>query len=211
MRGRWQPLYVPNLMMIHSTTNSSQLYSDTQTFHSELKKCVACAVVEDYHLLPPKHLQTETEWIEFVKTKVTQLLKNVQFLCGPPDSNVSTCILVPCLELTLYLQGKTSNFAHSSLKRVCLVYFYSSSDKALHQFADFQECVLDRALLLDAVIVRSHYLPIHTTDTFLDSFQLGNIHEAWVQQEHNPHCGTSRGILQQSLHASEPSCGQSIS
>lgn len=204
-------MYVPNLMTIHSTTNSSQLYSDTQTFRSKLKKCVARTVVEDYHLLLSEHLQTETERIEFVKTKATQLLENALFLRGPPDSNVRTCILVPRLELTPYLQGKTSNFAHSSLKRICLAYFYSSSDKALRQLADFQDCVPDRALLLTAAIVRSRYCPIHATDTFLDLFQLGNIREAQVQQTHTPQRGTGRGVLQQSLRAAEPSCGQPVS
>ncbi|KAF8430763.1 hypothetical protein L210DRAFT_871473, partial [Boletus edulis BED1] len=65
-----------------------------------------------------------------------RLLENAQFLRGAPDS-----------------LGKTSNFAHPALKKVCLAYFYSSSDKALRQFPDFQEYIPERALLLVGAMV----------------------------------------------------------
>ncbi|KAF8137693.1 hypothetical protein EV363DRAFT_1155703 [Boletus edulis] len=113
------------------------LYSDTQTFRSEVKKCVTRSVVDDYHLFPPENLQSEIERIEFVKNKAARLLENAQFLRGAPDS-----------------LGKTSNFAHPALKKVCLAYFYSSSDKALRQFPDFQEYIPERALLLVGAMVR---------------------------------------------------------
>ncbi|KAF8547937.1 hypothetical protein OG21DRAFT_1489797 [Imleria badia] len=113
------------------------LYSDTQTFRSEVKKCVTCSIVDDYHLFPPENLQSEIGRIEFVKNKAVQLLKNAQFLHGAPDS-----------------LGKTSNFTHPALKKVCLAYFYSSSDKALRQFPDFQEYIPERALLLIGAMVR---------------------------------------------------------
>ncbi|KAF8449428.1 hypothetical protein L210DRAFT_3641009 [Boletus edulis BED1] len=112
------------------------LYSDTQIFRSEVKKCVTRSIVDDYHLFPPENLQSEIERIEFVKNKAARLLENAQFLCGAPDS-----------------LGKTSNFAHPALKKVCLTYFYSSSDKALRQFPDFQEYIPERALLLVGAMI----------------------------------------------------------
>lgn len=66
-----------------------QLFADTQTFRSELKKCAVRTVPEDYQLIPPDHLATEAQRIEFVKTKAAQLINNAQFLRGPPDDMVS--------------------------------------------------------------------------------------------------------------------------
>lgn len=76
-------------MILQSILTALQLYSDTQNFRSELKKCTVRGIAEDYHLFPPEQLRGETERIEFVKRKATQLLKNAQYLRGAPDSLVS--------------------------------------------------------------------------------------------------------------------------
>ncbi|KAI6018484.1 hypothetical protein PISMIDRAFT_124017 [Pisolithus microcarpus 441] len=46
------------------------------------------------------------------------------------------------------IEGKTSNFAHDVLKYVCLSVYYSNSMKSLRQFAEFQQYVPYKALLL---------------------------------------------------------------
>ncbi|KAI6127200.1 hypothetical protein F5141DRAFT_1060787 [Pisolithus sp. B1] len=51
--------------------------------------------------------------------------------------------------------GRTSNFAHSTLKKTCLTIYYCTSSKSLHQFAEFQESVPMKALTLVAAIIRS--------------------------------------------------------
>jgi endonuclease III len=92
--------------MLELTKHSSQLYSDTQTFHSEVKKCVTRSVVDDYHLFPPENLQSEIERIEFVKNKAVQLLENAQFLHRAPDSLISTRLQFLASNWTKSFRGK---------------------------------------------------------------------------------------------------------
>ncbi|KAI6106807.1 hypothetical protein EDD17DRAFT_1516674 [Pisolithus thermaeus] len=51
--------------------------------------------------------------------------------------------------------GRTSNFAHSTLKKTCLTVYYCTSSKSLCQFAEFQESVPLKALTLVTAIIRS--------------------------------------------------------
>ena len=51
------------------------------------------------------------------------------------------------------MQGKTSNFTHKVLKETVIDFYYNNSSKSLHQFLEFQEAVLYRALLLVAAMV----------------------------------------------------------
>ncbi|KAI6045951.1 hypothetical protein EDC04DRAFT_2598516, partial [Pisolithus marmoratus] len=80
---------------------------------------------------PPKNIKDDSECIEFIKKKAVQLLKGVQYLCGDIDS-----------------LGRTSNFAHPTLRKICLAVYYCNSSKSLHQFIEFQTSVPDRALVL---------------------------------------------------------------
>ncbi|KIK13993.1 hypothetical protein PISMIDRAFT_117802, partial [Pisolithus microcarpus 441] len=71
-----------------------------------------------------------------VKKKATQLLESAQYLHGDLDS-----------------LGRTSNFAHSALKKTCLAVYYCTSSKSLCWFAEFQESVPVKALALVAAII----------------------------------------------------------
>ncbi|KAI9567569.1 hypothetical protein HD554DRAFT_2039580 [Boletus coccyginus] len=57
---------------------------------SELKKCTICGIAEDYHLFLPEQLHSETEWIEFIKWKVAQLLENAQYYYMVPQTVYSS-------------------------------------------------------------------------------------------------------------------------
>ncbi|KIK13505.1 hypothetical protein PISMIDRAFT_118767 [Pisolithus microcarpus 441] len=70
------------------------------------------------------------------------------------DSLVCTSPLVLCNYCQIVLQGRTSNFAHSALKKTCLAIYYCTSSKSLHRFAEFQESVPVKALTLVAAIIR---------------------------------------------------------
>ncbi|KAI6027168.1 hypothetical protein EDC04DRAFT_2605927 [Pisolithus marmoratus] len=51
------------------------LFNDTQTFHSKIKKVAICIVPFEYCLYPPKNIEDNAEWIEFIKKKAMQLLE----------------------------------------------------------------------------------------------------------------------------------------
>ncbi|KIK15342.1 hypothetical protein PISMIDRAFT_16593 [Pisolithus microcarpus 441] len=113
----------------HKRSMAMILFNDTQTFRSEIKKVAVRIVPFEYGLYPPKTIDDNAERIDFVKKKATQLLK--------------------------ILQGRTSNFAHSALKKTCLAVYYCTSSKSLRRFAEFQESVPVKALALVAAIIRS--------------------------------------------------------
>ncbi|KIK15159.1 hypothetical protein PISMIDRAFT_115708, partial [Pisolithus microcarpus 441] len=93
-------------------------------------------LVEMYCLYPPKNIEDDGEHIEFVKKKAAQLLEGVQYLHGDVDS-----------------LGRTSNFAHPALRKICLAVYYCNSLKSLRQFVEFQTSVPDRALVLVSAII----------------------------------------------------------
>ncbi|KAF8545654.1 hypothetical protein OG21DRAFT_1528348, partial [Imleria badia] len=105
------------------------LYSDTQTFRSEVKKCVTCSVAEDYHLFPPETLQSKQNRLNLSRVKQHSFLRML-------DSYAAL--------LTAWGKPATSRIPPSK----------SLSDKALRQFPDFQEYIPERALLLVAAIVK---------------------------------------------------------
>ena len=83
---------------------------------------------------------------------------------------------------------------HPALKKACLAYFYSSSDKVLHQFPDFQEYILKRAFLLVGAMVCCVVIKFKSLiyfRTILDSFRAGNLYNTRVQQTHFPQHGPS--------------------
>ncbi|KAI6023113.1 hypothetical protein PISMIDRAFT_104849 [Pisolithus microcarpus 441] len=70
------------------------------------------------------------------------------------DSLVCTSPLALCNYCQIVLQGRTSNFAHSALKKTCLAIYYCTSSKSLCQFAKFQESVPVKVLALVTAIIR---------------------------------------------------------
>ena len=64
-------------------------------------------------------------------------------------------LLFPRITCMTYvsIEGKASNFAHDALKYVCLAVYYSNSVKSLRQFAEFQQHVPSKALLLVAAVI----------------------------------------------------------
>ncbi|KAI5993297.1 hypothetical protein EDD15DRAFT_2196719 [Pisolithus albus] len=122
----------------HKRSMATILFNDTQTFRSEIKKVAVHIVPFEYGLYPPENIDDNAERIDFVKKKAAQLLKSAQYLHGDLDS-----------------LGRTSNFAHSALKKTCLAVYYCTSSKSLHRFAEFQESVPMKALALVAAIIRS--------------------------------------------------------
>ncbi|KAI6023501.1 hypothetical protein BKA83DRAFT_4492174 [Pisolithus microcarpus] len=113
----------------HKRSMVTILFNNTQTFRSEIKKVAVHIVPFEYGLYPPETIDDNAERIDFVKKKATQLLE--------------------------ILQGRTSNFAHSALKKTCLAVYYCTSSKSLRRFAEFQESVPVKALALVAAIIRS--------------------------------------------------------
>ncbi|KAI6014873.1 hypothetical protein BKA83DRAFT_16015 [Pisolithus microcarpus] len=122
----------------HKRSMATILFNDTQTFRSEIKKVAMRIVPFKYGLYPPKTIDDNAERIDFVKKKATQLLESARYLHRDLDS-----------------LGRTSNFAHSTLKKTCLAVYYCTSSKSLHQFAKFQESVPVKVLALVAAIIRS--------------------------------------------------------
>ncbi|KAI6023201.1 hypothetical protein BKA83DRAFT_4493337 [Pisolithus microcarpus] len=106
----------------HKRLMAMILFNNMQTFCSEIKKVAMCIVPFEYGLYPPETIDDNAKQIDFVKKKATQLLE--------------------------ILQGRTSNFAHSALKKTCLAIYYCTSSKSLHRFAEFQESVPVKALTL---------------------------------------------------------------
>ncbi|KAI6018721.1 hypothetical protein BKA83DRAFT_4496202 [Pisolithus microcarpus] len=122
----------------HKRSMATILFNDTQTFRSEIKKAAVRIVPFEYCLYPPENIEDDGERIEFVKKKAAQLLEGAQYLRGDVDS-----------------LGRTSNFAHPALRKICLAVYYCNSSKSLRQFIEFQTSVPDRALVLVSAIVRS--------------------------------------------------------
>ncbi|KAI6019278.1 hypothetical protein BKA83DRAFT_112983, partial [Pisolithus microcarpus] len=120
----------------HKRSMATILFNDTQTFRSEIKKAAVHIVPFEYCLYPPENIEDDGERIEFVKKKAAQLLEGAQYLCGDVDS-----------------LGRTSNFAHPALRKICLAVYYCNSSKSLHQFVEFQTSVPDRALVLVSAII----------------------------------------------------------
>ncbi|KIK18739.1 hypothetical protein PISMIDRAFT_14124 [Pisolithus microcarpus 441] len=113
----------------HKRSMVTILFNNTQTFRSEIKKVTMRIVPFEYGLYPPETIDDNAKRINFIKKKATQLLE--------------------------ILQGRTSNFAHSALKKTCLAIYYCTSSKSLCRFAEFQESVPIKVLALVAVIIRS--------------------------------------------------------
>ncbi|KAI5989664.1 hypothetical protein EDD15DRAFT_2370355 [Pisolithus albus] len=122
----------------HKRSMAMILFHDTQTFRSEIKKAAVHIVPFEYGLYPPENIDDNAERIDFVKKKAVQLLEGAQYLCGDLDP-----------------LGRTSNFAHSALKKTCLAVYYCTSSKSLRRFAKFQESVPVKALALVAAIIQS--------------------------------------------------------
>ncbi|KAI6027979.1 hypothetical protein PISMIDRAFT_7662 [Pisolithus microcarpus 441] len=122
----------------HKRSMATILFNDMQTFHSEIKKVTVCIVPFEYGLYPPKTIDDNAKRIDFIKKKATQLLESARYLHGDLDS-----------------LGRTSNFAHSTLKKTCLAVYYCTSSKSLRQFAKFQESVPVKVLALVAAIIQS--------------------------------------------------------
>ncbi|KAI6016353.1 hypothetical protein BKA83DRAFT_4497978 [Pisolithus microcarpus] len=122
----------------HKRSMATILFNDTQTFRSEIKKVTVRIVPFEYGLYPPETIDDNAERINFIKKKATQLLESARYLRGDLDS-----------------LGRTSNFAHSALKKTCLAIYYCTSSKSLRRFAEFQESVPVKALALVAAIIRS--------------------------------------------------------
>ncbi|KAI5983023.1 hypothetical protein EDD15DRAFT_2376899 [Pisolithus albus] len=122
----------------HKRSMATILFNDTQTFRSEIKKAAIRIVPFEYCLYPPENIEDDGECIEFVKKKAAQLLEGAQYLRGDVDS-----------------LGRTSNFAHPALRKICLAVYYCNSSKSLRQFVEFQTSIPNRALVLVSAIVRS--------------------------------------------------------
>ncbi|KIJ65319.1 hypothetical protein HYDPIDRAFT_28030 [Hydnomerulius pinastri MD-312] len=121
---------------LHKRSMARLLFNDTQTFRSEIKKLAQCVIPLEYHLQAPPSAKTEAEHIHTIKDKAADLIQDSAFLLGERDE-----------------QDKASNFAHSTLKNICLAIFYSNATKALCQFIEFQSFVPYKALVLIAAMV----------------------------------------------------------
>ncbi|KAG6372127.1 hypothetical protein JVT61DRAFT_7906 [Boletus reticuloceps] len=64
-----------------------QLFNDTQTFHSDLKKEVAKNLRVNYNIQPPLNAVLETERQTEIKKQAHQLLSTAAYLWGDVDSN----------------------------------------------------------------------------------------------------------------------------
>ncbi|KAF8424762.1 hypothetical protein L210DRAFT_860019 [Boletus edulis BED1] len=106
-------------------------------FQCEIKKLVTHIIPIHYQLYPRSSARTDTEHHQSIRDQANALLDNWLFLRGEPDE-----------------RGKTSNFAHECLKRVCLGVFYSNTSKSLCQFPDFQTYVPYKALVLATAFVQ---------------------------------------------------------
>ncbi|KAI5994632.1 hypothetical protein EDC04DRAFT_2910431 [Pisolithus marmoratus] len=115
----------------HKRSMATILFNNMQTFCSEIKKTAIHIVPFEYCLYPPENIEDDGKCIEFVKKKAVQLLEGAQYLHGDVDS-----------------LGRTSNFAHPALRKICLAVYYCNSSKSLCQFVKFQMSVPDRALVL---------------------------------------------------------------
>ncbi|KAI6026815.1 hypothetical protein BKA83DRAFT_116929 [Pisolithus microcarpus] len=82
-------------------------------------------------------------------------IKKVTMCIIPFKYDLNSLVLL-CNYCQIVLQGRTSNFAHSAIKKTCLAVYYCTSSKSLHQFAKFQESVPVKALTLVTVII--HYV-----------------------------------------------------
>ncbi|KAF8421731.1 hypothetical protein L210DRAFT_3510131 [Boletus edulis BED1] len=120
----------------HRTGMCKLIFNNMQTFRSDLKKKVVRNLHVEYNILPSKNPKNAEECIAQIKSKAAELLSSASYLHRDPDAN-----------------GKTSNFAHCGLQWPCLAFFYSSSKKALHQFAKFQPHMPYKALTLVGAIV----------------------------------------------------------
>ncbi|KAI6018962.1 hypothetical protein BKA83DRAFT_4495751 [Pisolithus microcarpus] len=120
----------------HKRSMATILFNNMQTFHSEIKKAAVHIVPFEYCLYPPENIKDDGEHIEFIKKKAAQLLEGVQYLHGDIDS-----------------LGRTSNFAHPTLRKICLTVYYCNSSKSLCQFIEFQTSVPNRALVLVSAII----------------------------------------------------------
>ncbi|KAL4079786.1 hypothetical protein J3A83DRAFT_4368638 [Scleroderma citrinum] len=121
---------------------TGQLFNDTQTFCSNVKKTIMKTLLFDYELYPLSSAGNDEAWIKFVKDKADKLLRTSVYLHGKPDA-----------------LGKSSNFTHPAIKNACLSLYYSSTaSKSLCQFVKFQNYVLYKALML-VVAVISHCIP----------------------------------------------------
>ncbi|KAI5993245.1 hypothetical protein EDD15DRAFT_2367512 [Pisolithus albus] len=125
------------------------IFADTHTFRSEIKKAAIRIIPAQYQLFPPPSATTEADRRRAIKIRAEEILKGGAYLRGEVDA-----------------QGKTSNFAHDALKYVCLAVYYSNSVKSLRQFAEFQQYVPYKALLLVAAIIHE-VLCIYKTHGFI--------------------------------------------
>ncbi|KAF8129622.1 hypothetical protein EV363DRAFT_1168953 [Boletus edulis] len=123
----------------HRTGMCKLIFNNMQTFSSDLKKKVVRNLRVEYNILPSKNAKNAEECIAQIKSKAAELLSLASYLHTRRSQH-------QCM-------GKTSNFAHCGLQRPCLAFFYSSSKKTLHQFAEFQPHVPYKALTLVSAIV----------------------------------------------------------
>ncbi|KAL4064639.1 hypothetical protein J3A83DRAFT_4191349 [Scleroderma citrinum] len=64
----------------------AQLFNDTQTFCSDVKKAIMKTLLFDYELYPLSSAGNEEAWIKFVKDKADELLRTSVYLHGKPDT-----------------------------------------------------------------------------------------------------------------------------
>ncbi|KAL4070603.1 hypothetical protein J3A83DRAFT_4372792 [Scleroderma citrinum] len=118
---------------------TGQLFNNTQTFHSNVKKAVMKTLLFDYELYPLSSAGNEEAQIKFVKDKADELLRTSVYLCGKPDA-----------------LGKSSNFTHPAIQNACPSLYYSSTaSKSLCQFVKFQNYIPYKALMLVVAIIHT--------------------------------------------------------
>lgn len=66
----------------------AQLFNDTQTFCSDVKKAIMKTLLFDYELYPPPNAGNKEAWIKFVKDRANELLWSSAYLHGEPDGLV---------------------------------------------------------------------------------------------------------------------------
>ncbi|KAF8136195.1 hypothetical protein EV363DRAFT_1158667 [Boletus edulis] len=109
------------------------LWNDLQNLRSEIKKCALHIITSAVNL--------QEQWLHSIKAKVTDLLQNSKILAGDWDE-----------------QGKVSNFAHPTIKHICLAMYYSNSVKSLCQFKEFLQSVPPSAVLLSILCSRCTFI-----------------------------------------------------
>jgi len=73
---------------------ASQIFADTHTFHSKIKKAAVRIIPPYYNLFPPPSAKTEVQCLRAIKSRAAKMLDGGAFLCSEVDAHVCSSILL---------------------------------------------------------------------------------------------------------------------